>query len=112
MSAVTDVLSEFLKVLSDKTRLEILFLLRDSTDITSKAIQDALGKSQSTISQHLITLEKANLIEHEQLGASKQYRIKDADVFDLFSTTMTFISKISQDRLNTLTALDVMDTLS
>jgi len=55
MSEITEFTINFLKVLADQTRLQILDLLKDH-EITQKDIEDNLKLTQSTISQHLKTL--------------------------------------------------------
>ena len=55
MSELIQYIAEFLKVLSDETRLNIIELLRTEKQRSAKEIKDALDKSQSTISQHLKT---------------------------------------------------------
>jgi len=57
---------EFLRVLADQTRLDILDLLRQKKK-TSSEIQTVLIKSQSTISQHLKVLTNKNLIHFERM---------------------------------------------
>jgi len=52
---------EFLRILADQTRLDILDLLQHEKK-TSLQIQKKLNKSQSTISQHLKALTNKNLI--------------------------------------------------
>ena len=52
LSTLKDFSIELLKVLADKTRMDILELLRNG-EITQDHIHNALGIVQSTISQHL-----------------------------------------------------------
>jgi len=59
-------LIEFLRILADQTRLDILDLLRYK-EKTSSEIQTALEKSQSTISQHLKALSNKNLIFFDKI---------------------------------------------
>ena len=52
MSEINTYISDFLKAISDQTRLDILYLLQKEPR-TSADLQELLDKSQSTISQHL-----------------------------------------------------------
>ena len=102
---------EFLKVLADQTRLEMLELMRDEKK-TSSEIQKALEKSQSTISQHLKALSNKNLIVFDKINNAKSYKIKNSDIFKLLVEIKDFVTKINQEKLKNLRDLDVIDTLS
>ncbi|MFX1273723.1 MAG: ArsR/SmtB family transcription factor, partial [Promethearchaeota archaeon] len=96
MNELTKFSIEFLRILSDQTRLEILELLRDGPK-TSKEIQIQLNKSQPTISQHLKNLQGSNLIdinlmENENNKRLKYYSIKDKDLFKLLSTIYSYVA--------------------
>jgi ArsR family transcriptional regulator len=102
---------EFLKVLADYTRLEILNLLKDEKK-TSSEIQKALDKSQSTISQHLKTLGNKNLIIFDKVNGAKSYYIKNPNIFKLLVEIKSFVTQINHEKLKDLRDLDVIDTLS
>ena len=104
-------ITEFLKVLADQTRLEILDLLYQEKR-TSSEIQSTLNKSQSTISQHLKVLVNKNLIIFERINVIKYYKIKNAEIFKLLVEIKDFVAKINQEKLKDLRDLDVIDTLS
>ncbi|GAI63196.1 unnamed protein product [marine sediment metagenome] len=102
---------EFLRVLADQTRLDILDLLRDEKK-TSSEIQTALDKSQSTISQHLKALSNKNLIIFDKINNIKSYKIKNPNIFKLLIEIKSFVLKINREKLKDLRDLDVIDTLS
>ena len=102
---------EFLKVLADQTRLDMLELMRDEKK-TSSEIQKALEKSQSTISQHLKALSNKNLIIFDKINNAKSYKIKNSDIFKLLVEIKDFVTRINQEKLKDLRDLDVIDTLS
>jgi len=56
-----------MKALSDFNRVRILKLLQ-TRELCACEVQRVLGLSQSTVSKHLKTLEKAGLVEKERLG--------------------------------------------
>ena len=101
---------EFLRVLADQTRLDILNLLRYEKK-TSSEIQTALDKSQSTISQHLKALSNKNLIIFDKINNVKSYKIKNPNIFKLVEEIKSFVVKINQEKLKDLRDLDVIDTL-
>ena len=102
---------EFLRVLANQTRLDILDLLREEKK-TSSEIQTTLDKSQSTISQHLKALNNKNLIIFDKINNVRSYKIKNPNIFKLLVEIKSFVVKINQEKLKDLRDLDVIDTLS
>ena len=76
MNEISGYISDFLKAISDQTRLDILFLLQKEAR-TSADLQELLNKSQSTISQHLKILYSNELISYEKKDKENLYSIKD-----------------------------------
>ncbi|TES95073.1 MAG: ArsR family transcriptional regulator [Promethearchaeota archaeon] len=95
---------EFLKLLADQSRLDILDLLYHEKK-TSSEIQSALKKSQSTISQHLKVLTNKNLIIFDRIDNIKHYRIRNKDVFKLLADIRSFVAGINMSNE------DILDTL-
>ena len=115
MNELTKFSIEFLRVLGDHTRLEIIELLKSGPK-TSKEIQMELEKSQPTISQHLKTLCGSNLIifelkENKNKKKLQYYRIKDKDLLKLLSTIYSFVARINNEKVKDLRDLDIYDTL-
>ncbi len=111
MSELRKYTVEFLKVLADPTRLEILEQLRNSEKNSSK-IQEELEKSQSTISKHLNMLVDNNLIEFEKKDNIKYYKIKNIDIFTLLSHINSTVADINTEKLKDLIDIDRNETLS
>ena len=95
---------EFLKLLADQSRLDILDLLYHGKK-TSSEIQSALKKSQSTISQHLKVLTGKNLIIFDRIDNIKHYKIRNMDVFKLLADIRSFVARINMSNE------DILDTL-
>ncbi|MFX1447678.1 MAG: ArsR/SmtB family transcription factor [Promethearchaeota archaeon] len=110
MSELKKDIIEFLKVLADQTRLEILDLLNHKKS-TSSEIQSTLNKSQSTISQHLKILINKNLINFERINNVKYYKIKNEEIFNLLVAIKSFVAGINKEKLHTMTNEDIIDTL-
>ncbi|TFG02947.1 MAG: ArsR family transcriptional regulator [Promethearchaeota archaeon] len=112
MTEITDKIVDFLKVVADQTRLDILILLKNGPK-TSKQIQKALNKKQSTISQHLKTLADAELITiiKKEDEIVNHYTIKYQYIFKILSFIQSFIITIEKDKRRELSNLDVYDTL-
>ncbi len=110
MSEVKKDFIEFLRVLADQTRLEVIDLLRNEKK-TSSDIQTVLNKSQSTISQHLKVLANKNLIIFERINNVKYYKIKTPEIFKLLVEIRSYVAGINKEKLQTMSDEDIIDTL-
>ena len=114
MSELTEKISEFLKVLCDQTRLDILELLKNG-EKTSEEIQNDLHRTQSTISLQLKKLIDENLITFEKKKEDKisinYYRVKNDYVFKILSYIRSFVIALQKDKVEKLLDLDIYDTL-
>lgn len=72
--AVRD-LSELFRVLADRSRLHILFLLARHGELNVGRIGEEVGQSQPAVSHHLNQLKKAGLIEYRRDGKFNFYRL-------------------------------------
>ena len=111
MSELRKYTIEFLKILADPTRLEILDLLKDSQKSSSE-IQKTLSRSQSTISKHLNILIDNNLIDFEKKNYIKYYKIKNANIFNLISNINSIVANINKEKFKDIRDVDIYDTLS
>jgi ArsR family transcriptional regulator, arsenate/arsenite/antimonite-responsive transcriptional repressor len=73
-SVVKDLVSIF-KLLSDETRLRILFYLTHNDELHVRALCDILRQSQPAVSHHLALLREAELIESRREGKHNYYRV-------------------------------------
>ena len=110
MSELTEKIADFLKVLGDQTRLEVLDLLKNG-EKTSKEIEDTLDKSQSTISQHLKILIDMELIDFEKKGNKNYYKIKYDYIFKILTFVQSFVISLHKEKLKKAADLDIYDTL-
>ena len=123
MSDLSVNVSEFLKVLGDQTRLDILELLKNGGK-TSKEIQDALHKSQSTISlqlkkladEDLISFEKREILKNEKDSEEKvvsinYYYVKYEYIYKILTLIQSFLITLQKEKVKRLTDLDRYDTL-
>ncbi len=111
MSELRKYTIEFLKVLADPTRLEILDLLKNS-EKNSSEIQDLLKRSQSTTSKHLNMLAENNLITFEKKNNIKYYKIENEHIFNLISNINSIVAEINKEKLKDLRDVDIYNTLS
>ena len=111
MTEPKDFTIEFLKIIADATRLEILDLLKDN-EKTSAEIQEKLNRSQSTVSKHLSILTDTRLISSEKKGNLNYYKIKNLEIFSLLSSIKSFVDTLNKEKLKDLRDIDILDTLS
>ena len=69
-------LVQVFKLLSDETRLRILFYLMRERELHVTALCDKLGQSQPAVSHHLALLRVAGLIEARRDGKHNFYSVR------------------------------------
>jgi ArsR family transcriptional regulator len=94
-STVKDFVSIF-KLLSDETRLRILFYLTQRDELHVRALCSLLGQSQPAVSHHLALLRVAGLIEPRRSGKHNFYHLLPHRFQELLDTL--FASIPEQDR--------------
>lgn len=77
--------SEFLKALSHPTRLAILDILRDGEQCVCH-MEATLGLRQAYISQQLMILKGAELVESRRDGLNLYYRVIKPEIFNVLDT--------------------------
>jgi len=73
-TVVKDLVATF-KLLSDETRLRILFHLSRSDELHVRALCEILEQSQPAVSHHLALLRGAELVESRREGKHNFYRV-------------------------------------
>jgi ArsR family transcriptional regulator len=73
---LVDNLVKLFKLLSDETRLRILYYLTERNELHVRALCDLLGESQPAVSHHLALLRVAGLIERRREGKHNYYGLK------------------------------------
>jgi len=77
--------SEFLKAISHPTRLAILDILRDGEQCVCH-MEATLNLRQAYISQQLMTLKDAGLVESRRDGLNLYYRVTKPEIFNVLDT--------------------------
>ncbi len=75
---------DFLRAISQPTRLKILYFLKDGERCACEIIPK-MKEDQSNISRHLTHMRDAGILESRKEGVSVYYKIKDKRVFTLLS---------------------------
>ncbi len=81
-----DSASKALQAMGHPMRLKILCIL-SSGEISVLEIVEALGTSQSNISQHLAVLKEQKIVSARRDGVQMFYSIQDARIFKMISLT-------------------------
>lgn len=68
-------IAEALKMLSDKTRYQILKLLKERKSMNGIEIAEQMSLAPSTVSHHMNHLKKSGLVHEEPAGNTKYYSI-------------------------------------
>ena len=71
------------KVLSDATRLRIIYFLLQAEELHVRALCELLGQSQPAVSHHLALLRVAGLIDSRRQGKHNFYRLLPAGFHQL-----------------------------
>lgn len=87
--------SELLKALSHATRLAILDILRDAEQCVCH-MEATLGLRQAYISQQLMILKKAGLLESRRDGLNLYYRVIKPEVFSVLDAARLVSGATSQ----------------
>ncbi|MFT3892689.1 MAG: metalloregulator ArsR/SmtB family transcription factor [Anaerolineales bacterium] len=80
--------SDFLKALSHPTRLAILDILREGEQCVCH-MEATLGLRQAYISQQLMILKNAGLVESRRDGLNLYYRVTKSEIFTILDTAST-----------------------
>jgi len=105
-----DEAEDFLKALGDETRLKIIDFIKKG-ERSSIEIQDALKKSQSTVSQHLKVLVDENILSYQRDNAKKIYKIKHPEILGIISSVIQFLVLRNQEKVEKLSDSAISDTL-
>src|SRR5690554_1015667 len=82
--------SNLFKVLSDPTRIKIIYLLKDNT-LSVNEIKDRLNMTQSAISHQLRVLKDINLVKYERSGKNIIYSLSDNHVYEIFNQAIEHV---------------------
>ena len=88
-------ISKLFKVISDPTRLSILFLLQKK-ELSVGNIVLALDMEQSAISHQLKILKDSHLVKARREGKSMIYSLDDLHVFSILEQVLTHINELEQ----------------
>jgi len=85
-------ISDFFKIISDSTRLSILYLLKRNERNVSEIVEE-MGMEQSAISHQLRILKNSRLVRSRREGKSMIYQLDDDHIFDILKQVRTHINE-------------------
>jgi DNA-binding transcriptional ArsR family regulator len=92
-SAVRE-LAQVFKLLSDETRLRILFYLAQNSELHVTDLCNRLGQSQPAVSHHLALLRVSGLIESRREGKHNFYSVRTDHFGDLLISLFSATGEI------------------
>lgn len=87
-------LADFFKVFGDKTRIRILYLLKEQ-DLCVCDLAECLGMTSPAVSHQLRILKINRLIKSKRQGKSMFYSLDDLHIHEILSDGMTHIHEHS-----------------
>jgi DNA-binding transcriptional ArsR family regulator len=86
------------KALSDKTRRDILTLLKEEGRLSAGDIASRFNMTQATVSHHLSILTSAGLIIDEKQGKYIYYEINTTVMQDMLAWFMSLLGGVSNEK--------------
>lgn len=85
-------ISRFFKIISDGTRLSILYLLKEKERNVSDIVRE-MNMEQSAISHQLRILKDSRLVRSHREGKSMIYQLDDEHIFDILNQVRIHINE-------------------
>ncbi len=111
MNELSSTIADFLKILSDSIKLDIIDFLKDGKK-SAKEIQDHTGISQAYCSQELQQLVKEGLLSSEKIDNIKYYGLTNQKILSLLSAITSYVLEIQSSKTDRLRTLDNIKKLS
>jgi DNA-binding transcriptional ArsR family regulator len=90
--------ANILRALANERRLMILCKLVEWGEATVTSLAEAVGLSQSALSQHLARMREEGIVTYRREAQTLWYRIADPRVEDLFATLHALFCKERKPR--------------
>jgi DNA-binding transcriptional ArsR family regulator len=78
-----DIAVETFRMLADHTRIRLLWALHDVEELSVNDLAERVGKSQTSVSQHLAKLRLGGLVRVRRHGTQMLYRAENQHVLGL-----------------------------
>src|SRR5215468_12401259 len=91
-------LAQVFKLLSDETRLRILFYLAQNNELHVTDLCNRLGQSQPAVSHHLALLRVSGLIESRREGKHNFYSVRTDHFGELLLSLFTSVGEVPRNK--------------
>lgn len=81
----SDLVAKYFQVLSDSTRVQIVQLLADGSELSVSELMAKLGQAQSKVSNHLACLRWCGFVETRREHRVVYYRVADDRVLEVLA---------------------------
>lgn len=88
-----DLLAKYFTVLSDATRVRILQLLADRSELSVSDMMEALGQAQSKVSNHLACLRWCGFVKTRREHRTVFYRVADDRVLEIMRLARALLAE-------------------
>ena len=92
MEQVFSKVSQFFSLLSEPSRLKILFILCDGEQSVNTVMEQA-GSSQANVSRHLTALHRAGILARRKEGVTVYYAIEDEASLEICQSVCSRVVK-------------------
>lgn len=89
-------LAQVFKLLSDETRLRILFYLAQNSELHVTDLCNRLGQSQPAVSHHLALLRVSGLIESRREGKHNFYSVRTDHFGELLASLLSATGNLNK----------------
>ncbi|MFI3253987.1 MAG: metalloregulator ArsR/SmtB family transcription factor [Eubacteriales bacterium] len=90
-------LADFYKIFGDKTRIRILYLLKNQ-DLCVCDLAECLGMTSPAVSHQLRILKTNRLIKSKRQGKSMFYSLDDQHIHGILNDGMTHVDEMSPQK--------------
>ena len=106
-----EVKANLFKGLAHPSRIRILEMLSNASEMSVADLQDDLGLEASNLSQHLAVLRRHRLVVSERRGSHVFYALTDPAVADLLTAARTLLLGVLQNDQALLANVDDLPAL-
>ncbi len=107
-TAALALITDFLQVLAEVSRLQILCCLREGEQNVTQIVQGT-GLGQANVSKQLQLLARAGLVTREQRGIKVYYQVANPALFELCDLVGKIIANRAQTQGEQLKKLESLD---
>lgn len=86
-------ITQVLKAIAHPTRIQIIEILKEETELCVCHLYEKLDLEQSNVSQHLKLLKSQNILSSRKIGLKVMYKIEMKEAINIINETQSLIQK-------------------